>query len=142
MVSAVQCVFCEIARGSSPAWRLYEDDGAVAFLDIAPTRRGHSLVIPKVHVRDVMSEHADVAVAAMATAINVVARTLVTVLQADGLSLFQSNGEASGQEVLHLHVHLVPRHLGDGRLTVWQRDEAEAQRLADTHARVRPGVPE
>ena len=138
----MQCVFCEIARGSSPAWHLYEDDGAVAFLDIAPTRRGHSLVIPKVHVRDVMPDGADVALAAMATAINVVARTLVTTLQADGLSLFQSNGEASGQEVFHLHVHLVPRHLGDGRLTVWERDDAEAQRLAETHALVRTGVSE
>lgn len=138
----MQCVFCEIARGSSPAWRLYEDDGAVAFLDIAPTRRGHSLVIPKMHVRDVMADGADAALAAMATAINVVARTLVTALQADGLSLVQSNGEASGQEVFHLHVHLVPRHLGDGRLTVWERDDAEVQRLAETHALVRPGVSE
>ena len=131
-----------MARGNSPAWRLYEDDGAVAFLDIAPTRRGHSLVIPKLHVQGLMADGADVALAAMATAINVAARTLVTTLHEDGLSLFQSNGEASGQEVFHLHVHLVPRHLGDGRLTVWERDPAEAQRLAKTHAVVRSGVPE
>ena len=88
-----------------------------------------------------MAKGADVALAAMATAINVVARTLVTTLQADGLSLFQSNGEASGQEVFHLHVHLVPRHLGVARLTVWERDDAEAERLAETHALVRPGLP-
>lgn len=94
------------------------------------------------HVRDVMADGADVALAAMATGMQVVGRALVRTLNAGGLSLFQSNGEASGQEVFHLHVHLVPRLLGDGRLTVWERDGTEAQRLAETHALVRPGVPE
>jgi histidine triad (HIT) family protein len=136
----VNCVFCGIAEGSSHAWRLYEDAGAVAFLDIAPTRRGHTLLIPKVHVPDVMADGADTALAAMATGLHVVGRALVSRLNADGLSVFQSNGEASGQEVFHLHVHLVPRRLEDGRLTVWERDELETQRLEETHALVRPGV--
>lgn len=87
-----------------------------------------------------MADGADVALAAMAAGIHVVGSALVTTLNADGLSVFQSNGKASDQEVFHLHVHLVSRHLGDGRLTVWERDPSEAQRLAETHALLRRGL--
>lgn len=112
---------------------LYADDDALAFLDVAPTRRGHTLVIPRQHVPDLTSPGAGRAIAGLGSALHYVSKRLVEVLGADGLSLFQSNGAAAGQEVFHLHAHLVPRHVGDGRLTVWQRDASEAEQLEVTY---------
>jgi histidine triad (HIT) family protein len=129
----VDCIFCRIAAGTAPAFVLYADDDAVAFLDIAPTRRGHTLVIPREHVPDLTAPGADTAVAAVGRALHCVSKLLVEALDADGVSLFQSNGAAAGQEVFHLHAHLVPRHVGDGGMTVWQRDPAEAERLEMTY---------
>lgn len=105
----------------------------MAFLDHAPVSRGHTLVIPRSHVRDVMAPGAAQALADVAQAVQETSRLLVSGLDADGISIFQSNGAASGQEVFHLHLHLVPRHHGDGRLTVWSRDAAEEARLQVTH---------
>lgn len=105
----------------------------MAFLDRAPVRRGHTLVIPRAHVRDVMAPGAARALADAAQAVHEASRLLVRGLAADGISIFQSNGAASGQDVFHLHLHLVPRRHGDGRLTIWSRDAAEEARLQVTH---------
>jgi histidine triad (HIT) family protein len=90
-------------------------------------------VILRSHSPDVLASGADKALADVAQAVHEVSRLLVSRLAADGISIFQSNGAASGQDVFHLHLHLVPRHHGDGRLTVWSRDAAEQARLDDTH---------
>jgi histidine triad (HIT) family protein len=107
------CTFCGIAAGRVPARVVYQDDEAVAFLDIRPLRRGHTLVVPRQHIPDLTADGAATAVAAVAPALEATARILSTRLPADGISILQANGRAAGQEVFHLHFHLVPRWHGD-----------------------------
>jgi histidine triad (HIT) family protein len=113
------CTFCGIVAGRVPARVLYEDDSAIAFLDIRPLRRGHTLVVPRAHVVDLAAEGAPHAVAAVGPALQQTTRLLLDRLPADGVSLLQANGPAAGQEVFHLHFHLVPRWTGDRPLTDW-----------------------
>ena len=102
------CSFCKIISGELPSRRIYEDDRAVAFLDIGAWHRGHALVVPRRHVPDMITGPATLP--EIAPAIDAVARLLVDRLAADGINLLSSTGEAAGQEVFHLHVHVVPRY--------------------------------
>ena len=102
------CIFCKIVAGDVPSRRIYEDEHAVAFLDIGAWHRGHSLVVPKRHVPDMIT--GDPSLAEIAPAIDQVSRLLMSRLAADGLNMFASTGAVAGQEVFHLHVHLVPRY--------------------------------
>jgi histidine triad (HIT) family protein len=111
------CIFCKIISGELPSRRIYEDDRAVAFLDIGAWHRGHALVVPKRHVPDILT--GTNALPEIAPAVDAVARLLMHRLDADGINLLSSAGEAAGQEVFHLHVHVVPRYAdepGLGRL--------------------------
>jgi histidine triad (HIT) family protein len=102
------CLFCKIVSGELPSRRIYENDRAVAFLDIAAWHRGHALVVPKRHVPDLVSGTGSLA--EIAPAVDAVAKMLVERLAADGINVLSSTGEAAGQEVFHLHVHVVPRY--------------------------------
>jgi histidine triad (HIT) family protein len=102
------CLFCGIVEGRIPSRRVYEDEHAVAFLDITPWHRGHSLVVPRRHVADLLT--GEPALAEIAPAVDTVSRLLVDRLGADGLNLLSSAGSVAGQEVFHLHVHLIPRY--------------------------------
>lgn len=103
----MSCLFCGIVAGDIPCRQVYADDYAVAFLDIAPWHVGHTLVVPRRHVDDLLAEPE--ALTEIAPAISATSRLLVERLAADGLNLLSSTGVAAGQEVFHLHVHLVPR---------------------------------
>jgi histidine triad (HIT) family protein len=107
-MSEPSCVFCRIVAGDVPSRTVYEDEHAYAFLDLAPWHRGHTLVVPKRHVRDLVS--GDPAMAEIGAALDAVARLLMGRLPAAGLNLVSSTGEVAGQEVFHLHVHVVPRY--------------------------------
>ena len=102
------CIFCKIVRGDVPSRQVYADDHAYAFLDVSPWHRGHCLVVPRRHVPDLIA--ADPALTEIAPAIETVARLLVERLDADGVNLLSSSGAVAGQEVFHLHVHVVPRY--------------------------------
>jgi len=125
VVSESGCLFCRIVAGDIPARRVYEDEHALAFLDVSPWQRGHSLVVPKRHVSDLVT--GEPALAEIAPAVDAVSRLLVDRLHADGLNLVSSAKAAAGQEVFHLHVHLIPRYAdnpGLGSLFL-RRDRAE-----------------
>lgn len=102
------CVFCRIVAGDIPSRGVYADEHAVAFLDASPWQRGHTLVVPREHVADLLAEPPQLG--AMATAVHATARLLMERLNADGLNLLSSARPAAGQEVFHLHMHLVPRY--------------------------------
>lgn len=104
------CIFCKIIAGDIPSRRIYGDDAAIAFLDVSPWQRGHTLVVPRAHVADLVS--GPPTLATIAPAIDATARLLVDRLDADGLNLLSSAGSVAGQEVFHLHVHLIPRYAG------------------------------
>ncbi|MGC4942831.1 HIT family protein [Kribbella sp. DT2] len=127
------CTFCGIAAGLLPGRVLYEDESAIAFLDIRPLRRGHTLVVPRLHVADLAADKAPEAVAAVAGALHETTRLLTTRLPAEGISLLQANGAAAGQEVFHLHFHLIPRWTGDRPLNDWTQAPEAGAALDELH---------
>ena len=107
------CVFCDIVAGTSPARVVHDDERTLAFLDIAPITRGHTLVIPKRHSQNLLDIRTE-DVVAVSLAMRDVSRRAVEVLGADGINLIQATGEAALQTVFHFHMHVVPRYVGDG----------------------------
>ena len=107
----MDCLFCAIAAGDIPSRQVYADDAAIAFLDINPFKRGHTLVIPRRHVDDLLAP--DEALTEIAPAVSATARLLTERLGADGVNLLVNSGSVAGQEVFHLHVHVIPRYEGD-----------------------------
>ena len=105
------CIFCRIVAGEIPSKRVYADDHAVAFLDVAPFKRGHTLDVPRTHVADALADAG--VLASLAPAIASVGSLLVERLGASGLNIVSNMGEDAGQSVFHLHVHLVPRYADD-----------------------------
>jgi histidine triad (HIT) family protein len=104
-------IFAKILRGELPAYTVYEDDKALAFLDIMPRAPGHTLVLPKSPARNILDVDPD-DLAHVAKVAQKVAKAAMTVFGADGITVQQFNEPAGGQVVFHLHVHIVPRHDG------------------------------
>jgi len=104
-------IFAKILRGELPAHRVYEDDRALAFLDIMPRATGHTLVIPKNPARNILDIDAD-DLAYVAGIAQRIARAGMKAFTADGITVQQFNETAGGQVVFHLHVHVIPRHDG------------------------------
>ena len=109
------CVFCAIAEGEIPSFKIYEDDLVLAYLDINPFSKGHTLVIPKAHTTGLV-DTPDETLAAVIARVKKVAAHLKEALPCDGFNILQNNGEAAGQTVMHVHFHIVPRY-GKGELT-------------------------
>jgi histidine triad (HIT) family protein len=109
------CVFCKIVAGDLEASVPYEDDQVIAFMDLRQFNPGHALVVPKRHVNDIFALD-DATGAALMSAVVRLASGVKSAVDADGINIFQSNGEAAGQEVFHLHFHVVPRHANDRML--------------------------
>jgi len=106
-----QNIFAKILRGEIPSINVYEDDGTLCFMDIMPRSDGHCLVIPKTPCRNIL-DASDAQLAAVMATVRKVAVAAKTALQADGITLQQFNEAAGGQDVLHLHFHIHPRHAG------------------------------
>jgi histidine triad (HIT) family protein len=104
-------VFAKILRGEVPAYKVYEDDKAFAFLDIMPRAPGHTLVIPKVPARNMFDIKPD-DLATLIKSTQIVARAAMKAFAADGLTIQQFNEPAGGQVVFHLHIHVIPRKIG------------------------------
>jgi len=104
-------IFARILRGEIPAFKVYEDAQTFAFMDIMPRAPGHMLVIPKAAMRNLLDADAQALAACMSTA-QKLARAAQAGLGADGITLMQFSEEAGGQEVFHLHFHVIPRYAG------------------------------
>lgn len=105
------CIFCKIIKGEIPSFKIFEDEHAYAFLDINPIERGHTLVVPKFHAKELFFLPPE-ELASIMPAIQRTATLLKKKLGCDGLALSQLNGEAAGQTVFHVHFHLIPRYAG------------------------------
>lgn len=130
------CIFCKILAGELPARIVEEDERTVSFMDINPATRGHALVVPRRHTRDLLSiEPAELAAAAAAAAR--LASRMSERLGAAGVNLINSCGPLAWQTVFHFHFHVIPRYEGDPLRLPWtpapgdpQEIEAAAQELA------------
>lgn len=119
------CVFCAIVAGEAPSRVVHEDERTLAFLDIVPLTRGHALVVPKRHATNLF-EIDDDDLAAVARTAKRVGVAAMEAFGADGLNLLQTNGAVAMQTVFHLHVHVLPRYVGDGFKVELVRESAEA----------------
>lgn len=122
------CLFCKIVSGSIPSRKVYEDDATLAFLDIFPANRGHTLVIPKKHSIDIHDTDA-ATYGVVATSAKKVADLLQSSLESEGISIFQMNREAGWQTVFHLHTHVIPRWSGDNLHKPWDIKAATDEEL-------------
>lgn len=104
-------IFAKILRGELPCYKVYEDDKAIAFLDIMPRAPGHTLVLPKAAARNLLDVGAD-DLAHVAKVAQKVAKAAMTALGTDGITVQQFNEGPGGQVVFHLHVHVIPRKTG------------------------------
>ena len=106
------CLFCRIVRGEIPAVQVFEDEDTIAFMDIFPQSRGHTLVIPKNARARNFLDLPPSRVAPFMERVHFVARAVEKALEPDGLSLLQFTGAPAGQTVFHLHFHVLPRFDG------------------------------
>ncbi|MEL7166470.1 MAG: HIT family protein [Pseudomonadota bacterium] len=106
-----QNIFARILRGEIPSTRVFEDEETLCFMDIMPRADGHCLVIPKTPCRNVL-DATDAQLAAVMRTTRRVAQAAMAGLGADGITLQQFNEAPGGQEVFHLHMHILPRHEG------------------------------
>jgi histidine triad (HIT) family protein len=130
------CVFCKIARKQAPASFVYEDEKVVAFLDIKPLNEGHTLIIPREHYATIF-EAPDELVVHIHRIVKRVAFAVRDSTKADGISIIQQNGKAAGQEIFHLHVHVIPRYEGQKLPQFGQISEADRERLNQIAANLR-----
>jgi histidine triad (HIT) family protein len=106
------CIFCKIVAGEIPAEKLYENDYAIAVLDINPIHFGHALIIPKQHCNDFL-DLPDDTYHSILQAARIVTEALVQSLKLEGYNLFSNNGTIAGQSVFHFHLHITPRYHND-----------------------------
>lgn len=130
------CLFCKIVAGELPGTIIAEDERTIAFMDINPATRGHALVIPRAHARDVHDIDTDDlrAVAAMAQA---VAGRAVQRLGAAGVNLLNASGAAAWQTVFHFHMHVIPRYEGDPLRLPWVPAQGETDDIAAAGAQLK-----
>jgi histidine triad (HIT) family protein len=130
-VSDPDCLFCKIVAGEIPATIVASDERTVTFMDISPATRGHALVIPRAHARDLLEiDSADLA--AVAQAAQRLARTAKATLGADGINLINSSGAPAWQTVFHFHVHVIPRYEDDPLRLPWTPEPGDMEQIRAT----------
>ncbi len=107
------CIFCKIAAGQIPCYKLYEDSDVLAFLDVNPASRGHTLVVPKTHYDSVVTTPKAILDKVFEVA-QMIAQAQISQLGATGVNIITNAGKSAGQTVKHFHVHVIPRYDDDG----------------------------
>lgn len=126
---AEDCIFCQIVAGEVPANVVDSDERTVTFMDIRPATRGHVLVIPRRHARDLLELGDEDLTACMAAARRAAGRALDR-LGADGVNLLNSCREAAWQTVFHFHVHVIPRYEDDPLRLPWTPEPGDEDEIA------------
>ena len=114
LVSSAACVFCDIVRGAAPASIVYADSRVLAFMDIQPVNKGHLLVVPRVHATYLNELKEETGGWLFQVGMKLAGAMRQSGLRCEGVNLFLADGEAAGQEVFHVHLHVIPRYQGDG----------------------------
>src|SRR5579859_3836071 len=128
-MSDPDCLFCKIIAGEIPSQRVDEDEHTIAFMDIHPATRGHALVIPRRHSRDLSEIEPEDLQATILAAQRLAARMMER-LGADGINLLNCRGEAAWQTVFHFHMHVIPRYDGDPLRLPWHPQPGDSEEIA------------
>jgi histidine triad (HIT) family protein len=124
------CVFCRIVARQIPATVVHEDEHALAFMDIGQVNPGHILVAVKRHADDIFALDEAQAAAVFRAAARL-SRAIRDAFSPAGLSIYQANGTVAGQTVFHFHLHLLPRHEGDGMALTWPVKNPPREKLVE-----------
>ena len=130
------CIFCKLVAGQIPSTRVYEDEHTLAFMDLGQVNPGHVLVAVKKHAAN-LYELDETQAAAVARASVKVSKAIREAFAPEGLSVYQANGKPAGQTVFHYHVHLLPRHSGDGMELTWPVKNPPREKLEGYAAEIR-----
>jgi len=125
------CIFCLLANGDIPTAKVYEDEDVTVILDAGPASKGHALVLPKDHYKNITEVPQDIAGKMISVAAKV-GQAQMKALGADGFNVVINTNEAAGQTVFHCHVHIIPRYIGD-HMVEWvpkQADQEENAKIA------------
>jgi len=128
------CIFCKIVSGDIDAWKVYEDENFISFLDRTQVRDGHSLVIPKSHHANI-HETPDELLGRLAIVTKKVAGIVKETMKADGITILQCNGTAGLQSVFHIHFHVIPGWDNDHIAEPWEARFLDAEYMEKVHAR-------
>jgi histidine triad (HIT) family protein len=132
------CIFCKIIAGEIPSAKVYEDDQVYAFLDISQVTKGHTLVIPKTHVKNIYETPSEVAGELFAR-VPRIANAIKAAYQPIGMNLLNNNEAPADQSVFHIHIHLIPRYgEGDGFSSNWtvHTDDYQSEDLQQMAAEI------
>ena len=127
------CIFCKIIKGDIPSSTIYEDENVKVILDIAPSAKGHAILLVKQHVANIFELDAELAGKVFAV-VPKVATAIKEELGCDGMNILQNNGVEAGQTVFHLHIHFIPRWKDDSINIKWvpgSYEDGEAAALAE-----------
>ena len=133
------CIFCKIANGEIPSSTVYKDEDFRVILDLGPAAKGHALILPKEHFKDVCE--LDSAVAAKVLPLGAkIGAAMKKSLGCAGFNLVQNNGEAAGQTVFHFHVHVIPRYEGGPSMVTWTPGSEKPEVLAETAEKIKKAL--
>ncbi len=119
------CIFCKIIQGEIPTNKVYEDDDVFAFLDMSQATKGHTLLVPKKHVKDIYEYDSELA-ASVFSRVPKLAKALETAFpEANGLNILNNNREVAYQTVFHSHIHLIPRYTTDDDFKLFMKNNAD-----------------
>ena len=123
-----KCIFCKIAIGEIPSKTIYEDVDFRVILDISPATRGHALILPKEHYKDLFEIPEELLKKAFSLA-KKIGTKMSEKLCCDGFNIVQNNGVTAGQTVFHFHIHLIPRYADDQQMIGWSPSSPDAEEL-------------
>lgn len=133
------CIFCKIANGEIPSSTVYEDEDFRVILDLGPAAKGHALILPKEHFKDVCELDPSVAAKVLPLGAKIGA-AMKKSLGCAGFNLVQNNGEAAGQTVFHFHVHVIPRYEGGPSMVTWTPGSEKPEVLAETAEKIKKAL--
>lgn len=124
------CIFCKLANGDIPTNSIYEDDDFKVILDASPATKGHSLIIPKSHYKDIYEIEEELAGKAFKLAKKLTI-SMTDKLGCEGFNILQNNKEVAGQTVFHFHMHLIPRYKEGKSILTWGHEEFTPEEMED-----------
>ena len=130
------CIFCKIANGEIPSYTVYEDEKFRAILDLSPAVKGHALILPKDHFDDLIGAD-DATLESILKLAKRIGAAELKALKCDGFNVVQNNGEAAGQTVHHLHMHVIPRYNGGAKIVNWPQLESDPKEQEELTAKIK-----
>jgi len=130
------CIFCKIANGEIPSSTVYEDNDFRVILDLGPAAKGHALILPKEHFKDVCELDEEIAAKVLPLGAKIGA-AMKDALGCAGFNLVQNNGVAAGQTVFHFHMHVIPRYENGPEMVTWTPGKEDPEVLAQTAEKIK-----